>query len=324
MDFTNESLVLYFKINGISDSPNLQVPIFLLVLMIYLLTITGNTAILLLVFMNAQLHTPMYFFLCNLASLDMSSSTVTQHKILISFLSGDKSVSLHACMAQMYAFVSFVCSELLLLTAMSYDRYVAICNPLRYSLVMNPSLCISLAAICWFSGFVESLPLVILISEFSCFKSNEINHFFCDVMPIVNITCSDTSLSNLLIFICGLFLSIFPFLFTFMPYIFIIQTIMNIHSRTGKHKAFYTCSSHITVVVLLFLTLICQYMRPASMDTLESNKLFSLFNTGIVPVLNPLIYTLKNKDVKSALKNWFKTTVLHKIVYKNFGALVQK
>ncbi|XP_075692771.1 olfactory receptor 8D1-like [Rhinoderma darwinii] len=302
MNATNHTVLTFFIITGISDVPKLQVPIFLLVLLIYLSTVGGNMTILLLVCMNPQLHTPMYFFLCNLSILDISSSTVTLHKILISFLSGDKTVSYQSCLTQIFLFISLMCNELLLLTAMSFDRYVAICNPLRYSTIMSRGVCSTLAVVCWVLGFAESLPHIIIISRFTCYKSKEINHFFCDIVPLLKLSCNDTSLSDFVIFISGLFLSTFPFILTFIPYIFIIHTIMSIRSTMGKHKAFYTCSSHLTVVILLYVTLICQYMRPASMDTLESNKLFSLFNTAAVPMLNPLIYSLKNKDVKSALK----------------------
>ncbi|XP_056397341.1 olfactory receptor 8D1-like [Hyla sarda] len=309
MNAENHTSLTFFIIKGISDVPNLQIPIFLLVLLIYLITIGGNMTILLLVCVDHQLHTPMYFFLCNLSILDISSSTVTLHKILISFLSGDKTVSIQSCLTQMFIFTSLVCNELLILTAMSYDRYVAICNPLQYSTIMSRCVCSALAVACWVLGFVESLPHIILISRFTCYKSKEINHFFCDIVPLVKLSCNDTSLSDFLMFICGLFLSTFPFILTFIPYIFIIHTIKSISFTTGKHKAFYTCSSHLTVVILLYVTLVCQYLRPASMDTLESNKLFSLFNTAAVPMLNPLIYSLKNKDVKSALKRrWVQMT----------------
>ncbi|XP_063794634.1 olfactory receptor 8D1-like [Pseudophryne corroboree] len=300
MNVRNQTMITYFIMRGISDVPMLQLPIFLLVLIIYLFTLAGNMTILLLVWLDPQLHTPMYFFLSNLSIMDMSYSTVTLHKILISFLTGDKTVSVPACMSQMFVFTSLVCNELLILTAMSYDRYVAICNPLRYSAVMSPGVCAVLAGACWALGFLESLPHIILISRFTCYKTKEINHFFCDIVPLVKLSCNDTSLSEFLMFICGLFLATIPFFLTFIPYAFIIQTILRI--RSGKQKAFYTCSSHITMVILLYLTLIYQYMRPASKDTLESNKLFSLFNTAAVPMLNPLIYSLKNKDVKSALR----------------------
>ncbi|KAM4696156.1 olfactory receptor 8D1-like [Rhinophrynus dorsalis] len=309
MNTTDQTIVTFFTINGISEIPELRDPISLLILFIYLMTLGGNMTILLLVCLDPQLHTPMYFFLCNLSIMDMASSTVTLHKVLVIFLTGDNTVSFLACMAQMFIFTSLVCNELLVLTAMSYDRYVAICNPLHYSMIMRRRVCVQLAIVCWVLGSLESLPHVIILSKSSCYRSKEINHFFCDILPLVKLTCSNTSLSNLLVFVCGLFLSVFPFIFTVIPYVFIIATIMKI--RSGKHKAFYTCCSHLTVIILLYVTLMCQYLRPMTMDSLDSNKLFSLFNTAVVPMLNPLIYSLKNKDVKSALRRrWCKTDFL--------------
>ncbi|XP_068103982.1 olfactory receptor 8D1-like [Hyperolius riggenbachi] len=309
MNLTDQTVLTFFVIKGISDAPSLQLPIFLLVLFIYVITVCGNGTILFIVSQQPQLHTPMYFLLCNLSVLDISYSTVTLHKILVSFVSGDKTVSVNACRAQMFIFTSLVCNELLILTAMSYDRYVAICNPLHYSTIMSRSVCGILSSVCWMLGFLESMPHIILISRFTCYKSKVIDHFFCDIVPLLNLSCNDTSLSKFLMFICGLFLATFPFFLTFIPYVFIIRNIMRIPLKTGKYKAFYTCSSHLTVVVLLYVTLVCQYLRPASVETLESNKLFSLFNTAAVPLLNPLIYSLKNQDVKSALKrSWHQLT----------------
>ncbi|KAM4696170.1 uncharacterized protein WCC33_014912 [Rhinophrynus dorsalis] len=302
MDQTNQTIVTYFIIKGISDVPELKTLIFLLVLLLYILTLSGNLVILLLVCMDQQLHTPMYFFLCNLSILDISSTTVTLHRILIDFISGHNTVSFFGCMAQMYIFTALACDELLILTAMSYDRYVAICNPLRYHMVMNHRVCILLTMVCWLLGFLEILPILWALSNFTCYRSHEINHFFCDMVPLIKLCCNDTSSLEFYIVIEGIFLGSFtPFFLTFISYVFIILTIMNIRCSTGRRKAFYTCSSHLTVVILLYVTLICQYLRPTSIETLESNKLFSLFNTATVPMLNPLIYSLKNKEVKSAL-----------------------
>ncbi|KAM4696157.1 olfactory receptor 8D1-like [Rhinophrynus dorsalis] len=312
MNTTDQTVVTFFTINGISDIPELRDPISLLILFIYLMTLGGNMTILLLVCLDPQLHTPMYFFLCNLSIMDMASSTVTLHKILVIFLTGDNTVSFLACMAQMFIFTSLVCNELLILTAMSYDRYVAICNPLHYSMIMTRRVCLLLGIVCWVLGSLMSLPNVILLSRSSCYRSKEINHFFCDILPLVKLTCSNNLLSNLWVFVSGLFFSVFPFILTIFPYVFIIATILKIRSGTGKHKAFYTCFSHLAVIILLYGTLMCQYLRPMSMDSLDSNKLFSLFNTAIVPMLNPLIYSLKNKDVKSALRRrWCKPDFLN-------------
>uniref|UniRef100_A0A8C5MHW2 G-protein coupled receptors family 1 profile domain-containing protein n=1 Tax=Leptobrachium leishanense TaxID=445787 RepID=A0A8C5MHW2_9ANUR len=300
---TTPTKVTYFVIKGISDRPDLQFPIFLLVLLIYLITISGNMTILLLVSLDHHLHTPMYFFLGNLSVLDMSSTTVTLHKVLINFISGRNTVSFQVCMTQLYIFASLICHELLMLTAMSYDRYVAICHPLRYHTIMSWQVCISLALSCWLLGFLQVLAPFMILSGFTCYTSNEINHFFCDLIPLMEITCNDTSFLQIIVFINGIFvITLLPFSLTFISYIFIIVTILKIKSNTGKLKAFYTCSSHLTIVILLYAILSCQYLVPSTADFVTSKKFFSLFNTAAVPMLNPLIYSLKNKDVKSAMR----------------------
>ncbi|KAM4642001.1 olfactory receptor 2AP1-like [Discoglossus pictus] len=298
----NQTMVTYFIIQGISDTPTVETLIFLLVLLIYIITLGGNMTILLLICLDHQLHTPMYFFLGNLSIIDMCSTTVTLHKILSSFILGNKTISFVGCMAQFYFYATLTCDELLILMTMSYDRYVAICNPLHYHMVMSRRVCVFLASFCWMLGFIESAPHLVILSCISCYKSKEINHFFCDIWPIIRLSCSDTSLLYILIYLCASILSIFPPLLTFIPYGFIIFTVLRIPSKRGRRKAFYTCSSHLTVVMLLYVTLICQYMTPSSMDSLDFNKCFSLFNTAAVPLLNPLIYSLKNQDVKTALK----------------------
>ncbi|XP_056409215.1 olfactory receptor 1019-like [Hyla sarda] len=299
----NLTMVTFFIIKGISSFPQLQVLIFLLVLFIYLFTLGGNMTLLLLVCLDRHLHTPMYFFLANLSVLDISSSSVSLHKILVAFLTRDSKVSFLSCMIQFYIFSCLACNELLILAVMSYDRYIAICKPLRYSTIMNCKVCVLLAMVCWVLSFIEVMPYVVLLSEISCYTSNIINHFFCDLVPLLSLSCSDTSILKLLSLIEGMvLLSLTPFVLTFTPYIFIIASILRIQSHTGRRKAFYTCSSHLTVVVLLYVTLVYQYLRPTTADSLEANKLSSLFNTAAVPMLNPLIYSLKNRDVKASLK----------------------
>ncbi|KAM5145583.1 olfactory receptor 8U8-like [Mantella aurantiaca] len=297
MDQRNGTPPIIFIIGGISDIPALQLPIFFLVLLLYLSTLGGNITILLLICLDRHLHTPMYVFLANLSILDICCSTITLHKLLFIFLSGDNTISLTECLAQIYVFLSLTCNELLILTAMSYDRYVAVCNPLRYNVIMNPKICILLITTCWI------LETLIELTKLTCFQSNTINHFFCDLIPVIKITCSDTSILEIYILVVGfLAVIVIPFLLTFISYVFIIVSIMKIQTNTGRHKAFYTCSSHLTVVLLLYTTLIFQYLRPVSEDSLESNKFFSFFNIVAVPILNPLIYSLKNKDVKAAIK----------------------
>ncbi|XP_053545505.1 olfactory receptor 5V1-like [Bombina bombina] len=308
MVHSNQTLVTHFIIKGFSEVPEFQAIIFCLVLLIYIISIAGNLIIVILVCLDSYLKTPMYFFLCNLSLLDISSVTVTLHKILLIYISGNNKVSFLGCMTQLFLFVALVGDELSILTAMSYDRYVAICNPLRYQALMNHRVCTLMATICWLYGFLQAVPYICLISSFSCYKSNVINHFFCDIVPLMQITCSDTSVLELYILTgSNILVGLTPSFLTCVPYIFIISTILRIRSSTGRRKAFYTCSSHITVVVLLYVTLFFQYLRPVSMNNLNSKKLLSLFNTAAVPVLNPLIYSLKNKDVKSAMSRWLKS-----------------
>ncbi|XP_053330094.1 olfactory receptor 8D1-like [Spea bombifrons] len=299
----NQTVLTHFIIKGISDQPELQAPIFLLVLLIYLVTLTGNVTILLAVCLDRRLHTPMYFFLGNLSFLDMCSTTVTLHKVLLIFIAGDNRMSFLGCMVQMYFFASFIGHELLILMAMSYDRYVAVCHPLRYHTIMNHRLCVSLAAACWALGFLQVLGPFVIVSGFSCYTSNEINHFLCDILPLMEITCNDTALLEKVLFISGLFVvTLLPLVLTFISYVFIVVAIVKIRTSSGKRKAFYTCSSHLAVVVLLYAILICQYLTPASLQTVNSKKFFSLFNTSAVPMLNPLIYSFKNKHMLSAIR----------------------
>ncbi|KAM5145665.1 olfactory receptor 6C1-like [Mantella aurantiaca] len=305
MNKKNETTVNYFILKGISDDPKLQVLIFSLVFLIYNVTLGGNLIILLLVWLDSQLHTPMYFFLSNLSILNISSTTVTLHKILSMFVIKDNVVYFNDCIAQVCMFSWLSGNEFILLTAMSYDRYVAICNPLRYSTIMNDKACAGLAVFCWSFSLLQMLPAMVIVSRFSCYSSNTIDHFFCDMVALMNLSCSDTSILELLIFTEGVLLSTFtPFLLTFTSYSFIIATIMRIKSTMGRSKAFYTCSSHITVVVLHYTTIVCQYLIPS--DIFNASKLLSLLNTAVVPMLNPFIYSLKNKDVKSALQRKLK------------------
>ncbi|XP_063794671.1 olfactory receptor 5B21-like [Pseudophryne corroboree] len=307
MNMINQTMVKYFIIRGISTVPELQAPIFLLVLIIYLFILGGNMIIVLLVCSDRHLHTPMYLFLANLSMVDISCSTVSLHKILDSFVSGDKSVPYLACMVQIYFFASLTYDEQMALAVMSYDRYVAICNPLRYHVVMNQKVCALLTLMCWISGFIQLLLPVLILSGFSCYTSNEINHFLCDMVPLMEITCDDTTILQVIIFTAGLLLFyLIPLLLTSIPYIFIITTILRICSSTGRRKVFYTCSSHLTLVILLYVSIYLQYLTPKSTKSTESNKLISMFNTVLVPIVNPLIYSLKNKDVKSAMKRKLK------------------
>lgn len=229
-------------------------------------------------------------------------------------MTGDKSVSVTGCMAQIFIFCSMTCNELSILTAMSYDRYVAICNPLHYHRIMNQRTCVLLATVCWVLSFLENLPTLVEFCRLICYRSSIINHFFCDPVPVLKLTCSNTLILELYMLLVGGFIAdLPPFILTFISYVFIISIILKILSNIGRPKAFYTCSLHLTMVILLYTTLVFQYLRPSSLVNLDSNKIFSLFNTALVPMFNPLIYSLKNKDVTTALKRqigFFKLKIL--------------
>ncbi|XP_056397370.1 olfactory receptor 5B12-like [Hyla sarda] len=291
----------YFIIKGISDDPELQAPIFVLVLLIYLIVLVGNMSLFLLVCLDSHLHTPMYFFLANLSIVDMMSPTVTLHKTFQIFITGDNMVPYVACMVQAYMFGSLSGQGLFILTAMSYDRYVAICRPLYYNIIMNLKTCLLLASFCWIFGFIQVIPYLWIISMIFCYSSNEIDHFFCDLVPFMDIACSYNFLLENLTLIQGMIIYIIsPFILTFISYMYILITILKIRSSIGRRKAFYTCSSHLTVIMLLYTTLTFQYAVPSK--SMGSKKLFSLFNTAMVPILNPLIYSLRNKDIKTAFR----------------------
>ncbi|XP_053330097.1 olfactory receptor 150-like [Spea bombifrons] len=303
---SNQSSITYFTIAGISGSSAFQAPIFALALLVYVFVFAGNVTIALLVFLDAHLRSPMYSFLCSLSLLDICYVTVALHKVLDTFVSGDNSVSLPVCLTQMYFYMAFGGSELMLLTAMSYDRYLAVCLPLHYRMIMHPHLCAFLITLSWFLGLAQALPFLFLALRITCFISKEINHFFCEMLAFMKLSCSGTSFLELIIHVESIFTGFAPFILTFLSYMFIVRSILRIRSTSGRFKAFYTCSSHLTVVILFYLTLFCLYLRPVSASSLEGDKLSSLLYTVVVPVLNPLIYSLRNKDVKTAWKRTFK------------------
>ncbi|XP_077344351.1 olfactory receptor 8G17-like [Lithobates pipiens] len=300
MEEKNVTWQNYFIIGGITDLPQLQAPIFFLVLFIYVIVLSANSTILLLICRDQQLHTPMYYFLSHLSIIDMCYSTVTMHKTLDVYVSKNKQISFSACLTQMYFYVTFLCCEFLILTAMSYDRYVAICFPLRYVMIMNKKLCALMTILSWIVAFLEVLPSVFIIYHIYCFKSNYINLFFCDLMSIMKLFCHGVSLMEHLIYAESAFVGFLPFSFIITSYSYIIQAIFKISSSRGRWKAFYTCSSHITVVALLIVPTLCLYVRPTSAFALDSDKIFLLFYTSLTPLVNPLIYSLKNKEVKMA------------------------
>nr|XP_056720544.1 olfactory receptor 10A7-like [Euleptes europaea] len=298
----NQTTVSEFILLGFGDLPKLQILLFILFLVIYLATMTGNLLIVLLVAVDQHLHTPMYFFLGNLSFLESSYSTTIMPKMLAGLLTSDGSISIKACLIQFFIFSFLGGAECYLLSAMSYDRYLAVSKPLHYATVMNGKLCLQLAAGSWVSGILVGTSITVRVSRLSFCGPNEIDHYFCDVIPdIKQISCSDTQLVELSAFIFACIFTLPPFVLTLTSYAFIIATILRIQSITGRQKAFSTCSSHLIVVALFYGTLMLVYMLPRSRNLRYVKKIFSLFYTVLTPMVNPLIYSLRNKEVKEAL-----------------------
>ncbi|XP_030042319.1 olfactory receptor 1E5-like [Microcaecilia unicolor] len=298
----NHTKVTEFLILGFPEFPELQLPFFFLFSLLYLMAVLGNLLVIYIVCADRHLHVPMYFFLANLSVLDICSLTSIVPKMLTILLANDCNISFAGCFLQMYCYSICVCIEFVLLTAMAYDRYIAICNPLRYLNIMNKRACAVLAAASWIQGLFEPLPHHIVISQFMFCDSNVINHFFCEVAAVVKLSCSDTSIMQTMNYILGLFGLFIPFLLTLTTYVFIISTILKIRSSKGKSKAFSTCSSHLTVILMSYGTMIGVYMSPGAMDTANPNKLPIAMYIVTLPLLNPLIYSLRSRELKVALK----------------------
>ncbi|XP_078510217.1 olfactory receptor 5V1-like [Lissotriton helveticus] len=302
MEWKKQTLVKEFIIVGFLVVPPLRPLLFLVFLLVYLATSCANLLITVAVFVDPHLQSPMYFFLQNLSFLDILCISVTYPKLLAILLNKSKSISFIGCLTQLYFFLSFTSTEFYLLAAMAYDRYVAICHPLRYAILMNKRSCLSLAALSWMPGFLDTLPPTVLGSQLSFCGSNAINHFFCDITALMKISCSDTSRVELVIFIEGMFAGLIPFSVTIASYIYIISVILKIRSVEGRFKAFSTCASHLIVVTVFYSTVICMYVRPASALSLNQDQLLAVLYTAFIPLFNPLIYSLRNKDMKEALK----------------------
>ncbi|XP_078510105.1 olfactory receptor 1E5-like [Lissotriton helveticus] len=291
-----------FLIVGFSDFPHLQIPLFSALLLIYLATLTGNLLIMVTIQSDSHLHTPMYFFLANLSFLDISFTSVIFPQMLAHFFEEGTHVSLARCLMQMYFFMLILSTEYILLAVMAFDRYVAICNPLHYTTIMNKAVCNQLAAASWLVSSVVPLPHTILMSGLSFCESHTINHFFCDLTAILKMSCSNTSRVEALTYILGSILAVMSFILIIISYIKIAASIMRIKSKSGKSKTFSTCASHLTVVTLFYGSLLSTYMKPTSKSSTKDNKILSLLYIAVTPLCNPVIYSLKNSDFKNALR----------------------
>ncbi|XP_063164826.1 olfactory receptor 5AR1-like [Candoia aspera] len=301
MDARNHTQVSEFVFLGFSGVPHGQIYLFVVFLAIYLVTIIGNTTIFTLIRLDSRLHSPMYLFLSHLSCLDVCYSTVTVPKILINFLYQRHTISYNQCMAQMFFLMTFAGSECALLAVMAFDRYAAICQPLQYSNLMSSQVCIPLALASWIWGFLDSSIHTALATNVDFCGANQIDHIFCDVPPLLKIACSDIYINEIALHLASIFMSVSPFLFILMSYASIVSAILRIRSNTGRSKAFSTCAAHLTVVAIYFGMAIVNYNRPSAGYSLEIDTLISTLYCIITPMLNPLIYSLRNKEVKEAL-----------------------
>ncbi|XP_036732966.2 olfactory receptor 5M11 [Manis pentadactyla] len=303
MSIRNASAVTEFILLGFTGRPELQPLLFSLFLLVYLVTLFGNLGMVVLLRLDSRLHTPMYFFLTHLAFVDLCYTSNATPQMLTNFLAKRKTITFAGCFTQCYIFIALLLTELYMLAAMAYDRYVAVCNPLRYSVKMSRRVCICLAAFPYIYGFSDGLLQAILTFRLTFCRSNVINHFYCADPPLIKLSCSDTYVKeHAMLVSAGVNLSN-SLIIILASYAFVTAAILRIKSAEGRRRAFSTCSSHMMAVTLFYGTLFCMYIRPPTDKTIEESKIVAVFYTFVSPLLNPLIYSLRNKDVKQALKN---------------------
>ncbi|XP_049467302.1 olfactory receptor 145 [Panthera uncia] len=296
------SSVTEFILAGLTNQPGLRMPLFFLFLGFYVVTVMGNLGLITLIGLNSHLHTPMYFFLFNLSFIDFCYSTVITPKMLMSFVSKKNIIAYTGCMTQLFFFLFFVVSESFILSAMAYDRYIAICNPLVYTATMSPQVCSLLLLGVYVMGFAGAMTHTTCMVRLTFCANNLVDHYMCDILPLLERSCTSTYVNELVVFVVvGIDIGV-PTVTIFISYALILTSILHIRSTEGRSKAFSTCSSHIIAVSLFFGSGAFMYLKPSSLLPMNQGKVSSLFYTTVVPMLNPLIYSLRNKDVKVALK----------------------
>ncbi|XP_005087919.1 olfactory receptor 10K1-like [Mesocricetus auratus] len=298
----NHTLSSEFIILGFGDLAGLEILFFGLFLIMHLITLAGHTTIVLITFIDTCLQTPMYFFLRNLSAIEICYILVIVPNMLANFLSKNQRIPILGCALQMHLFIALGGAECFLLAAMAYDRFVAICNPLRYTLIITRALCLQMLALACISGFTLSLTLTTLIFLLPFCQSHVINHFFCDIPAVLFLACSDTRANEIAVFLVCMLILLIPFMLILFSYGFIVAAILRIHSAEGRSKAFSTCAGHLLVSVMHYGCAIFIYIRPKSCYTPEQDKIVSLIYTNVTPMLYPMIYSLRNKEVKSALR----------------------
>nr|XP_014704117.2 olfactory receptor 145-like [Equus asinus] len=302
MDIGNSSLVAEFILVGLTTYSEIQLPLFFLFLGIYIVTVAGNLGLVTLIGLNSHLHAPMYYFLFNLSFIDLCYSSVITPKLLVNFVSKMNTISYAGCMTQLFFYCFFVSAECYLLTVMAFDRYVAICKPLKYTVTMSPQVCSLLAVIVYVGAFVGAWAHTGCMLRLNFCDANTINHYMCDILPLLELPCTSTHINELVVLIVVGFDVSVPTLTIIVSYSFILSSILRIRSTEGRSKAFSTCSSHIIVISIFFGSGAFMYLHPSSVLSMDQGKVSTVFYTIVVPMLNPLIYSFRNKEVKVALK----------------------
>ncbi|XP_021059914.1 olfactory receptor 6C76 [Mus pahari] len=302
-EMRNRTSVTYFILLGLTDDPELQIVIFFFLFLTYLLSIAGNLTIITLTLLDSHLKTPMYFFLRNFSFLEISFTSVCNPRFLVSILTGDKSISYNACVAQLFFFIFLGSTEFFLLASMSYDRYVAICKPLHYTTIISNKICHQLIISSWLAGFLVIFPPLAMGLELDFCDSNIIDHFTCDSAPLLQISCTDTSTLELMSFILALITLMTTLMLIILSYICILRTILKFPSAKQREKAFSTCSSHMIVISISYGSCIFMYVKTSAKAGVALTKGVAMLNTSVAPMLNPFIYTLRNQQVKQAFKD---------------------
>eukprot|EP00079_Xenopus_tropicalis_P017488 XP_004917578.1 PREDICTED: olfactory receptor 5V1-like [Xenopus tropicalis] len=302
MDNLNETSFNGFFLLSLADTPSLQALSSITFLIMYILTLSINALILIAVRINLRLHTPMYFFLSNLSIIDIGISTSVVPKLIIITITQYKSISLLDCAVQIFFHSALVVTECVLLAVMAYDRYTAICKPLHYNTLMNKRFCISMVAVCWAVGCINSSFHVTYTFQLPFCRSHHINHFFCEIPVLFSVSCQDTWFHEISMYIAACILGLIAFISILFSYIYIISTVLNIRSTEGRHKAFSTCASHLTVVSLYYGPLMFMYFRPHSRNSPSTERTVSVIYTVVTPMLNPIIYSIRNKDIKVTIQ----------------------
>ena len=308
MDKINQTFVPEFLLLGLSEYPKTEIVYFVVILSMYLVILVGNGVLITASIFDSHLHSPMYFFLGNLSFLDMCYTSSSVPSTLVSLISKKRNISFSGCAVQMFFGFAMGSTECLLLGMMAFDRYVAICNPLRYPVIMSKVVYILMASVSWLSGGINSIVQTSLAMRLPFCENNIINHFLCEILAVLKLACADISLNIVTLAVSNMAFLVLPLLVIFFSYMLILSTILRMNSATGRHKAFSTCSAHLTVVIIFYGTIFFMYAKPKSQDLLGQDNLqareglVSMFYGVVTPMLNPIIYSLRNKDVKAAVK----------------------